>query len=998
MGKDKVKPPAAPAAPAPAPLAPGTRPPKGHKQRGAGTVITAKPAVVTGDGIVLKAHERLPFQLVQEYCQREKRPNAKYYPNPPGRKFKVVLPDGKNEKNDMVFATTQSFESDSVAKDFAALLALFHLQRNFPLERRLPEPYATSWLTMIAAEKELNRSDAKPGRGGAAGGATKAPAAAAIAPAVTSALPVMESNSKPPADTAAPAVYNKNKSTNVAPVLNRDTADWLCDNCGHQNFACLASGLPRLKCFRCQTPKSATCQLVGSSADTAPSSDNAKPVVAKPAIAAVNLLTGKNSTANFATKAEEERALQEKRAVQKRKQYYFDALRRANRPHIVHIPVSLRVKLEALLGMVSSGTNNASMSGDDIQLEDLLQTYQESGLFPPDLCNIPVAQQHLVLKRVSAHLIAQGFHTSHVANTLHEVLLQSADDLLDECLETLEGSGEAENSARVVALFEKSLSEACLKHLCMNLEETQLPDAYNPKFFEQNKKLSVLSGAAPPVPGPNAAVKSSSAGGKTSPVSESAQPIEQTELDLAIASNPVLLGLWNDLCTHNSCNTNTNTGSPSVSRVDCVKALLTAGALTTAGGASTVYDINRLYILSLLLLEHACSTAFDISVLPAALDSLRSALQPGSTAVHDFDVLTEEIESLEAIFESNITSRYVADSVLPYHDIRLAVSLEQLNVRTKFTLGKLNSLALKIVVPALCAYPAKPPLVYLYTDDASVSAGSSTVLAELQASLREKAVEFSGEMMIYQLYSYLQECIDQHSSAGVVTSSTAVGANSAVAKRLEVVGAYLSGNDALFQELLRSSSTATATQQSVPVAAGSASSKKTPAAYVDNTDSDTVTTQATYTTSSSRTTSNTASKGNKNRSVHSFWTTSTAAGRTNISTEKMMESRRKLPSFNMREEIINMVHGHRAIVVTGETGCGKTTQVPQFLYESNSTEKILICQPRRLAAVGVATRVAEEVGCAVGQEVKSCRINAIMMFPTPCNLLCFVLFRRWATW
>lgn len=157
MGKDKIKPPAAPATPAPAPLAPGTRPPKGHKQRGAGTVITAKPAVVTGDGIVLKAHERLPFQLVQEYCQREKRPNAKYVPNPPGRKFKIVLPDGKNEKNDMVFATTQSFESDSVAKDFAALLALFHLQRNFPLERRLPEPYATSWLTMIAAEKEQNK-------------------------------------------------------------------------------------------------------------------------------------------------------------------------------------------------------------------------------------------------------------------------------------------------------------------------------------------------------------------------------------------------------------------------------------------------------------------------------------------------------------------------------------------------------------------------------------------------------------------------------------------------------------------------------------------------------------------------------------------------------------------------------------------------------------------------------------------------------------------------
>jgi len=38
---------------------------KGHRQRGAGTVITAKPPIVTTDGITLKAHERLPYQLVK---------------------------------------------------------------------------------------------------------------------------------------------------------------------------------------------------------------------------------------------------------------------------------------------------------------------------------------------------------------------------------------------------------------------------------------------------------------------------------------------------------------------------------------------------------------------------------------------------------------------------------------------------------------------------------------------------------------------------------------------------------------------------------------------------------------------------------------------------------------------------------------------------------------------------------------------------------------------
>lgn len=68
MGKDKVPKAPAPAAPTNSagkgnPAAGGStapaisRPPKGHKQRGAGTVITAKPAIVTEDGIVLKAHE-----------------------------------------------------------------------------------------------------------------------------------------------------------------------------------------------------------------------------------------------------------------------------------------------------------------------------------------------------------------------------------------------------------------------------------------------------------------------------------------------------------------------------------------------------------------------------------------------------------------------------------------------------------------------------------------------------------------------------------------------------------------------------------------------------------------------------------------------------------------------------------------------------------------------------------------------------------------------------
>lgn len=86
---------------------------------------------------------------------------------------------------------------------------------------------------------------------------------------------------------------------------------------------------------------------------------------------------------------------------------------------------------------------------------------------------------------------------------------------------------------------------------------------------------------------------------------------------------------------------------------------------------------------------------------------------------------------------------------------------------------------------------------------------------------------------------------------------------------------------------------------------------------------------------------------------------------------KLLEERCKLPIYSYRHELLSAIRQYPVLVVVGETGSGKTTQIPQYLYEVGygKAGKIGCTQPRRVAAMAVATRVAQEVGCKLGQEV-----------------------------
>lgn len=85
----------------------------------------------------------------------------------------------------------------------------------------------------------------------------------------------------------------------------------------------------------------------------------------------------------------------------------------------------------------------------------------------------------------------------------------------------------------------------------------------------------------------------------------------------------------------------------------------------------------------------------------------------------------------------------------------------------------------------------------------------------------------------------------------------------------------------------------------------------------------------------------------------------------------LREQREYLPAFAVREDLLRVIRDNQVVIVVGETGSGKTTQLTQFLYEDGYGERGMIgcTQPRRVAAMSVAKRVSEEMDCKLGSTV-----------------------------
>ncbi|KAM0944126.1 putative RNA helicase [Dioscorea sansibarensis] len=95
---------------------------------------------------------------------------------------------------------------------------------------------------------------------------------------------------------------------------------------------------------------------------------------------------------------------------------------------------------------------------------------------------------------------------------------------------------------------------------------------------------------------------------------------------------------------------------------------------------------------------------------------------------------------------------------------------------------------------------------------------------------------------------------------------------------------------------------------------------------------------------------------------------------------KMLNFRKSLPAYKEKEKLLSAIARNQVIIISGETGCGKTTQLPQYVLESEIESgrgafcSIICTQPRRISAMAVAERVSaergENLGGSVGYKVR----------------------------
>ena len=123
--------------------------------------------------------QKLPSTLLREFCKKERRPNPKFKDLESSSKdkfkYRCIVPDAKNADKDLFFVPAQAVANEEQAKEESALLGLLMLTPSLPHERKLPEPYKTTWLNAVQAQKKNGKVTGDAQKSNTPGNSSKTP-------------------------------------------------------------------------------------------------------------------------------------------------------------------------------------------------------------------------------------------------------------------------------------------------------------------------------------------------------------------------------------------------------------------------------------------------------------------------------------------------------------------------------------------------------------------------------------------------------------------------------------------------------------------------------------------------------------------------------------------------------------------------------------------------------------------------------------------------------
>ena len=298
-------------------------------------------------------------------------------------------------------------------------------------------------------------------------------------------------------------------------------------------------------------------------------------------------------------------------------------------------------------------------------------------------------------------------------------------------------------------------------------------------------------------------------------------------------------------------------------------------------------------------------------------------------AGRSWETVETEIEALKAIFNMDETSPAVStETLLGCHFLHFVATSEE------------TPLHLFVALSPLFGYPSRPPVVLLRGERVP----DAQRLAFTRCVFRRYSENCEG--VLFEVFSDVVSLLEQ-AEKEMASVPRSLLAKSALSSGISSLSSGISSLSSGISSLSSGSAT---------LSSGSHSPSST---------------QSSRTRSSKRPTGKASTL---NRTVDKRLLTGSPSA-------EVVSQRIALPIAQYRSEVLSMIRNSQVSILSGGTGCGKSTQVPQFLLEEfresqQSNLNVVVCEPRRISCLGLYNRVLEEQGfreglqCPVGYQVR----------------------------